>query len=145
MGTKMELTLERQTFTNMSTIGTLKADTYNEHGPVCYILEDKDRQLESNPKAKIYGKTAIPRGRYRIVVTMSNRFKRELPLLLKVPGYEGVRIHPGNTAENTEGCLLPGVAAGQNIVHQSRVAFDQVNTLIHRALNRGEEVWITIK
>jgi len=65
-----------------------------------YCLEDAVRD------AKIKGKTAIPAGKYEMVVNVSNRFKREMPLLLKVPNFEGVRIHGGNTHEDTDGCLL---------------------------------------
>lgn len=137
----MELILNRTTFSTESTIGTLSRDGID----ICKILEDTDRHLESNPSAKIYGKTAIPRGRYRIVATMSQRFARVLPLLLNVPGYEGVRIHPGNTPADTDGCLLPGLSSSVDFVASSRAAWLQVNELITSALDRHEEVWITIK
>lgn len=138
----MELKLQRQTFTAQSTIGTL----FFEGKAQCLVLEDVDRKLELDSSKKVYGKTAIPRGRYQIVATFSNRFKRELPLLVGVPGYEGIRIHPGNTAADTDGCLLPGVTnPTPDFVSQSRIAFDLVNRLIHLGLSRGESVWITIQ
>ena len=81
-------------FSEKSTIGKLVVDdTF-----FCYTLEDKDRYLETNPDGKVYGETAIPRGKYQVVIDYSQRFKRELPRLLHVPGFEGVRIHPGNYA-----------------------------------------------
>lgn len=144
----MELSLNRQTFTKVSTIGALSDSAGNV---LCHILEDVDRGLHSDMTSaeisaiKVHGKTAIPRGRYNVAITMSNRFKRELPLLIGVPGFEGIRIHPGNSAADTEGCLLPGVTEAADFVGQSRVAFDKLNGMIHRALNRGEQVWITIE
>ncbi len=142
----MELVLTRKTFTNNSTIGQLTCEDWpSESKGICKILEDVDRRLEVNPGKKVHGRSAIPRGRYQIVVTMSNRFGKELPLLLNVPGFEGIRIHPGNSSKDTEGCLLPGVSSSLDFVGQSRSAFDVVNKLIHLALNRGEKVWITVE
>ena len=78
-----------------------------------YCLEDTVRPAG----VKIKGKTAIPAGKYEVVVTMSNRFKRLMPLLLDVEGFDGVRIHGGNTHEDTEGCLL----IAQNRISDSRI------------------------
>ena len=81
---------------------------------LCEVVEDKDRGLKDSDSlthirnVKVYGKTAIPVGVYEIELTMSQRFKRILPLLKDVPGFSGVRIHRGNTDEDSEGCLLPG-------------------------------------
>ncbi len=103
----MELILKRETFTNESTIGSLTIDGKFE----CFILEDKDRGLtDSMPLAeivatKVYGKTAIPYGRYEIDWTMSARFKVMMPILLNVKGYSGIRIHKGNTEIDSLGCL----------------------------------------
>ena len=108
----------------------------------CYIMEDKIRE------EKIKGITAIPRGTYEVVITMSNRFKRLLPLLLNVPNYEGVRIHAGNTSEDTEGCLLPGLSLGtvneKRAVTNSRQAFEMVFKKIQSALDKGEKVTIKL-
>lgn len=84
----------------------------------CYTLEDIERPL------KIAGVTAIPRGFYEIVINYSERFKKPLPLLLNVPNYSGVRIHPGNTSKDTEGCILPGKTKTKNSVLQSKDAFN---------------------
>lgn len=81
--------------------------------------------VRSGPK--VYGETAIPYGLYNVRVTYSNRFKRPLPLLMHVEGFEGVRIHPGNTANDTEGCILVGkdrgTIGGKEGVTRSREAF----------------------
>ena len=65
-----------------------------------YTCEDKDRQLEDSPGAKIAGQTAIPRGLYRLTLSFSNRFQKVMPLIKDVPGFDGVRIHGGNYAGN---------------------------------------------
>ena len=83
----------------------------------CDTLEDKVRDLidkngdgdfDDQGEGKVYAETAIPAGTYDIVVTKSSTFKRELPLLLNVPGFSGIRIHSGNTAEHSKGCILVG-------------------------------------
>jgi hypothetical protein len=142
----MELVLNRHTRTELSTIGDLFADGVK----ICFILEDKDRGLTSDMrpdeirKIKVYGKTAIPTGRYEVVLTYSNRFKQLMPLLLNVPGFEGVRIHSGNTAAHTEGCPLTGLKMGKDMVMESRKAYSQVFILIKQAM-RKEKVFITIQ
>lgn len=131
----MILTLKRIDFTNESTIGSLSLD--GQH--LCFTLEDVVRNGE-----KVYGKTAIPAGRYDVTITMSNRFKKRLPLLHNVPGFEGVRIHKGNAAADTEGCILVGMAKTTNRISNCAPAFDLVFDLIDGALARGEKVSIEI-
>lgn len=112
----MELRVKRVQFSEESTIGELSVDGQFE----CYTLEDKVRPV------KVKGRTAIPPGRYEVIINFSQRFQRQLPLLLNVPNFEGVRIHPGNTAANTEGCILVGDTKSENFIGQSRVAFNRV-------------------
>jgi hypothetical protein len=114
----------------------------------CFILEDVVREVQGQPVAswKVKNETAIPVGRYKVVVTYSPHFRRELPLLLEVPGYEGVRIHAGNTAADTEGCLIVGSdigADGESVV-KSRIAFDDFFDKINAASYRNEEITLTI-
>lgn len=136
----MDFQLQRTDFTDESTIGSLSVNGKFE----CFILEDKDRKLEVTGNVKVPAKTCIPRGKYQIVVTHSNRFGRMLPLLLNVPQFEGIRIHTGNYAKNTEGCLLPGKIKGKNAVLNSTEAWGELFDKILKAHNRGEKIWITI-
>lgn len=91
-----------------------KRDTYTigklfvEGEYFCDTLEDTVRVFGADGSGKIPGKTAIPEGLYRIILSRSNRFKRLLPELVDVPYFSGVRIHAGNTEDDTEGCILVG-------------------------------------
>lgn len=117
----MKLTLKRGKSSAVSTIGELFVDGKFE----CYILEDVVREKPGVPVSewKIKGKTAIPVGVYGVALTMSPKYGRIMPLLVNVPGYEGIRIHSGNVAEDTEGCLLTGQTKGVDCVGGSRAAF----------------------
>ena len=117
------------------TIGELLVDGEHE----CYTLEDVVRP----DGEKIFGKTAIPYGTYSVAITFSHHFQRDLPLLVGVPNFDGVRIHPGNTASDTEGCLLVGKHYTAGAVTESRLAFDTLFTKIRDAISGGEEVTIT--
>ena len=98
----MKLTLKRIAKRDSYTIGKL----YLEGEYFCDTLEDRVRDL--NREKKIPGETAIPAGRYDVIVNVSPRFKRELPRLLNVPHFDGILIHRGNTAKDSSGCILVG-------------------------------------
>ncbi len=136
----MKLLLNRDEFLDTCTMGNLFIDGE----PECVILEDVDRHLEARG-VKVAGKTAIPRGTYHVIINESARFKRRLPLLLQVPYFEGIRIHPGNTSADTEGCLLPGIFRSGNSVAKSRLAFDALFAKLNAAIGRGEEITIEVK
>lgn len=139
----MELELRRRPSTDRATIGEL----YSDGVFVCYTLEDVVREIPGRPvrEWKIPKVTAIPVGRYRVIVNDSDKFGRALPLLVGVPGYTGVRMHKGNKAEDTDGCILVGTeVAGDTILH-SKDAFDPLFDLIQGELEAGNEVWITVK
>lgn len=142
----MELLLARVPSQKTCTLSALVNLTNN--AVLCYMLEDVVREVAGQPVAtwKVAGKTAIPRGRYKIVRTLSNRFKRWMPELLAVPGFEGVRIHAGNVATHTEGCLIAGTAIGTDgeSVANSRIACDKLDAAMAAATKFGEEVWITV-
>ena len=116
----------------------------------CSILEDEDRGLHADmslaelKKYKIYGQTAIPRGVYEVKITYSPKFKRNLPLLVNVPAYSGIRIHSANYATQLEGCLAPGVNDVVGRVSNSRYWENKIFKLIQDALARGERVWIEV-
>lgn len=113
----MDIKVIRTNFNEEATIGEMYVNGIFQ----CYTLEDVVRPAGA---PKVYGKTAIPEGTYKVKLTMSQRFKYVLPLLVDVPGFEGIRIHPGNTAADTEGCILVGQSKKEpNFVGQSRLAF----------------------
>lgn len=134
----MEIKLVRKIFTEKSTIGELFINGIFE----CYTLEDKDRKLEAGGVKK-YGITAIPRGKYTLINSFSNRFQKYLPEVLNVPGFAGIRIHPGNKAEDSEGCLLVGVSKNVDFVSDSRKAFASLFTKI-KAAEKREKITIEI-
>ena len=118
-----------------------------EGKPFCNTLEPTWRDIGPCRKGiKIPGRTAIPKGRYPVAVTRSPKFNNQwLPLLLHVPGFEGVRIHAGNTAADTEGCILVGYHSDN---HPERL-FDSrlwLQRLLDRLAQRplGEGVWLTV-
>ena len=130
----MKLKLIRKWFSDKSTIGELYVDDQWE----CFTLEDVVRET------KIPNETAIPEGKYRVITTYSERFKRVLPLLLDVPGFTGIRIHSGNDNSDTSGCILVGQTHGFDWIGQSRKAFDLLYAKIVTALKAGMEIEIEI-
>lgn len=142
----MQLTLIRPAITSApQTIGDLLVnDNF-----FCNILEDMDRGLYQQDtlsyiqSVKIKHKTAIPYGTYQIIMSYSNRFKKYLPELLEVPGFAGIRIHSGTTAEDTSGCLLTGVTQGNKIIN-SRTTYSKLEKVILSVIKK-EKIFITIK
>ena len=120
-------------FTDKSTIGEIAVDGEFEG----YSLDDVVR------KEKIKGETAIPAGTYEIAITFSNKLKKYLPLLMNVPNFEGVRIHPGNCPEDTEGCILLGQTKDDDFVGHSVAAFEKLFINI-QAASVKEKVFIEI-
>lgn len=134
----MELKLRRIAKRPTYTIGNL----YNGDHLLCNTLEDTWRDL--NKVKKVKGKTAIPEGRYRIIMAYSQRFGREMPLLCDVPQFVGILIHAGNTDEDTEGCILVGENKVVGKVVNSRYHAQIVSEMINDAIDNGEKVYITI-
>jgi len=134
MKIKVERIWKKETYT----IGRMSIDGT----PFCNTLEDKVRNLTK--ESKVFGGTAIPAGTYRITMTYSPKFKRVMPLLNGVPQFDAIRIHPGNKAEDTEGCLLVGKNTIVGGLTNSRIYSDELNKRIQNAINNKEDVFITI-
>ncbi len=117
----LKLELKRTRFLTRATIGELFVDGVF----LCYTLEDVVREQPGVPveEWKIPGETAIPVGDYRVAITWSNRFARMLPQLMDVPGFTGIRIHPGNASNDTEGCILVGRSVIGDTLAESRAVF----------------------
>lgn len=140
----MMLKLVRVTNAPDYTEGKLYVDGAHE----CYTIEDTDRFLEERGRsAKIYGKTAIPRGMYPVVISYSPRFKKELIEIKDVPHFEGIRIHTGNTAEDTEGCIIVGSmneSDDDGFVGNSKKAYEKLHEKVEEALEKEDEVWLEV-
>ena len=127
--TQTTIKLKRISFSENSTIGQL----YGPSGTLlCFTLEDVARNV------KIPGVTAIPYGKYEVVISWSNRFHRLMPRLLNVPLFDGILIHSGNTAKNTEGCILVGRKAGTDVVFESILAFDELFPKLRKMAGEGK-------
>ena len=134
----MRLILKRLYLKTDYTIGKL----YMDGKYFCDTLEDQVRDLTK--ERKIPGRTAIPAGVYEIVVNVSPRFKRKLPRLLDVPGFDGILIHRGNTAKDTAGCILVGENRLPGQVLNSTPYELRLTSLIREAQEKGEKIHITI-
>lgn len=139
----MNLTLQRRASLAHCTIGELLIDGELE----MFTLEDLIRERPGEPvnEWKVAGSTAIPAGRYRVTITLSVRFGRDMPLLNDVPGFSGVRIHPGNTDKDTEGCILVGTQVAGEAIVESRRAFAALFEELQAALQGGADVWIDVR
>ena len=139
----MNITLIRKYKLPTYTIGKLYID--GEY--FCDTLEDKDRGLTDSmfvseiSKIKIKKETAIPTGTYKVTITYSNRFKKNMPLINDVKGFEGIRIHSGNTNQDTEGCVLVGFNKVKGNVINSRDTYNKLFSV----LSKSNNITITIK
>lgn len=139
----MNLTLIRKYKLPTYTIGKLYID--GEY--FCDTLEDKDRGLTDGmtvseiSKIKVKKETAIPTGTYKVTITYSNRFKKNMPLINDVKGFEGIRIHSGNTDKDTEGCILVGFNKIKGNVINSRDTYNKLFSI----LSKSNNITITIK
>lgn len=109
----------------------------------CWTLEDRVRE-EHSPK--VHGETAIPYGDYQVILTRSPKFRATLPLLVDVPGFEGIRIHAGNSDQDTSGCILVGewLGVSGDTLLRSRAALTALMVKLRAAEDRGEEIRIMV-
>ena len=152
----MELILERIAKRKTYTIGRLYirrrvddeylAGTADDY--FCDTLEPTWRDYKHGAY-KVKGRSAIPEGRYAVVISFSPKFKQWLPILLGGPEFnrkwQGIRIHAGNTVKDTEGCILVGQNREVGKVLDSRKWLYELKQKIVEAKDRGEAVWLTIK
>jgi hypothetical protein len=134
------ITIRRDTFDPAFTLGKMLIDG-SPFGEVC---EDTDRYLE-NGGEKQYGRTAIPRGRYKIVLSRSQRFGKIMPEVVGVPGFSGVRIHGGNHAADTLGCPLLGAVRTADGVRDCAAINSELIAKLAGCDNRGEPVFLDVE
>ena len=131
----LKLLLVREIKTAKQTHGRLfKVDENGKREFLCYTLEDAERTV------KIKGETAIPTGTYTVIVTMSPRFKKELPLIMNVPNFSGVRFHGGNTEKDSEGCPLLGMVRHMDAISNCAPAV----ALVTKMIKEAKEAQLTI-
>ena len=131
----MNLRVIREPSTAAATLGILLIDGVF----VCWTLEDVVRPV------KIPGETAIPAGRYAVRLSLSQRFQKVLPEVLAVPGFTGIRVHGGNGALDTQGCVLVGRKRTTNGVLESKLALMEVMEQLRRATTAGDQITISIE
>lgn len=139
----LNITLIRDEKYSTCTMGKL----YLNDSYFCDTLEDIDRglydtmSLEEIKSKKVYGETAIPYGKYKVVIDYSNKYKKMMPHILNVKGFEGIRMHNGSFNADTYGCPLLGRKVKENFINQSRDTFK----LFMDKLQGYDEIWLEIK
>ena len=141
----MNLTLKRLNLTPNYTEGEL----YVNGVYFCKTLEDTNRDLNKNGQfdnneKKVYGETCIPYGKYKVILSYSPKFKRELPEILEVPDFQGIRIHRGNKISDTLGCVLCGEKVKNGYLSNSTPYEIKLVDLLKQANLRNEESFIEI-
>ena len=137
----MKLKLIRTWYADTYTIGKLYIDGVY----FADTLEDKNRDVDkngifNNGEKKVYGKTCIPFGTYKVILSMSSKFKKILPLLLNVPQFDGIRIHSGNTDEDSSGCILVGINDIKGRISKSTITLNSLMTKLSKADNITIEI-----
>ena len=139
----MEVIIDRAWKREKYTVGKVIIDGER----FCESMEDKDRGLTRDmsekeiKRVKVYGETAIPIGVYTVKMTYSPKYKRNMPEVLDVPGFSGIRIHSGNTAKDSLGCILLGRNMKVGMITESRKTCKEFERLLEAA---GGECKLTI-
>ena len=154
----MEITIKRIYFNEQSTIGALQVNGE-------YLMDTLEpKAINWQVEKKVMGETAIPEGRYRLRMRHSAHYRCDMPFLEDVPYFTGIMIHTGNTVKDTRGCILVGKNLTPNlttnltpnltpspspkergVLSDSRKNFLSLYGRIERAIERGEEVWVTVR
>lgn len=144
----MELLLQRKRTIKRTTFGQL----FLAGKAFCFTLEDVIREQAGMPVEcwKVSGETAIPQGRYRVILVNSPRFGLDTFSVERVPGFETIRIHSGNDDADTEGCILVGEVTAPadddgGDIYQSRAALGRLKAALVPLIKKGEEVYLTVK
>lgn len=141
----MELRVERLWPKENYTVGRLYVNNEFFSNTLEDKIIDKDKSgAFDNGEKKVYGESAIPYGKYKVIYNWSPKFDRNLPRLLDVPHFEGILIHSGNTARDSAGCILVGKNTSKGMLSESRYTSDKLNEIIDAAQKRGEEITIEI-
>lgn len=136
----MKIKVVRSVFNPTSTLGRM----FINDSFFAYTLEDTDRNLNGDCRKKVKGQTAIDPGTYEVVISYSNNFQRYLPLLLKVPCFDGIRIHGGNTCEDSHGCILIGEQSNlQDKIWNCASTIKRLMAML-KAVEKKEKIWIEI-
>ena len=143
----MKLQVKRIFLGEEYTIGKLSYYDGNKWIYFCDTMEDKVRDLNKNSKfdngeVKVYGKTAIPYGNYKMVIEWSPKFQMNLPLLIDVNSFEYIRIHAGNTAEDSHGCILVGFNKEKGKVLDSRKTLNSLLQLLKDSKDAEHDIEI---
>lgn len=111
-----------------------------------HTLEDKVRILNTY-EDKVYGQTAIPIGRYKVIISYSNHFKKEMPEILNVEFFKGIRIHEGNDKNDTDGCILVGECRNveEGWIYNSKNTYNKLFNILKTTFNNNEEIFISIQ
>lgn len=143
----MEIFLIRGNFNDEYTEGRL----FIGGAYICDTIEDCDRGLDNGMpeevilKKKVYGKTAIPVGRYKVTIDWSNKFQKNLIRILNVKGYDGIRMHSLNEASQSLGCIGVGKKTSDGWIGESRKTYSIIHKIVEEALRQGDRVYLTIE
>lgn len=141
----MELRVERLWPRENYTVGRLYVNNEFFSNTLEDKIIDKNKNgIFDNGEKKVYGESAIPYGKYKVIYNWSPKFGCNLPRLLDVPHFEGILIHSGNTARDSAGCILVGKNTSKGMLSESRYTSDKLNEIIDAAQKRGEEITIEI-
>lgn len=146
----LKITVKRKILNECDTIGDLYVSYPNTPETlefVCNTLEDKVRNKKDTKKedfVKVYGETAIPYGTYRVIISYSNAFKKNLPEILNVPLYEGIRIHAGNHKDDSLGCILlgdsPKISQTKSWIYNSQKNMSKFMKILEPAVKEGRVI-----